>query len=265
MDYFHKYNKYKIKYLNLKNKIGGAALASTDREINELNTPFKWEDNHRSIFLNILLICAGLRKCYFYPSNLSMYYHEKYYKEVFSLIEEKLNYLLEYIDYPLEKNISLYNNRTENYVKRDGVLLKKKDIDLDYKQMGLENDDSELNEEYIGKMLGFGDCSGKENMMNGKYSHQLKYFGYGKEIDFMNFICDNSNEIIDVKKFLQFIKSNQNLTNIINENFLAVGEIHYIIKNIEPDKQFKFTLNKKSQYLGRNKETWEEEWEDEDL
>ena len=218
MDYYRKYNKYKSKYLNLKNKIGGATLVPMDRDFElidkqKLISISDWEDKHYLIFFNILLICVGIRKCYLYPSNLSIEYNKKYLDEVLSILEiRKLQYLRNNIELS-EVNIFLYDDENDKYVKKEGILLKKKDIDIDYDKMGLGEKASSINEVYIGEMLGFGQCSGQVKASN---DHELIFPGNG--MTFMQFKCEDSNNImLNLEDLWEFLKENEYLNNIITK------------------------------------------------
>lgn len=241
MDYFHKYNKYKSKYLNLKNNIGGAALVPTERDIEltdeqKLSSISEW-DEHYLIFLNILLICVGIRKCYLYPSNLSTEYNKKYLDEVLSILEiRKLQYLKNNIELS-GVNIFLYDDENDKYVKKEGILLKKKDIDIDYDKMGLGEKASTINEVYIGEMLGFDQCSGQDKASN---VHELIFPGNG--MTFMQFKCEDSNNImLNLEDFWEFLKENEYLNNIITK---------YICNN--NNLFFYYTINKTK----KNKKVW---------
>ncbi len=242
MDYFHKYNKYKNKYLNLKNNIGGAALVPTERyseltDEKKLSSISEWEDEHYLIFLNILLICVGIRNCYLYPSNLSIEYNKKYLDEVLSILEIKeLQYLKNYIELS-GVNIFLYDDENDKYVKKEGILLKKKDIDIDYDKMGLGEKASTINEVYIGEMLGFVQCSGQDKASN---VHELIFPGNG--MTFMQFKCEDSNNImLNLEDLWEFLKENEYLNNIITK---------YIYNN--NNLFFYYTINKTKE----NKKAW---------
>ena len=120
------------------------------------------------IFLNVVLICAGVRECYIYPSNPNVPFDDENVKKTFELIQQID--LPDMIDIVKSENISLYSDEKGEYTKNQGVLLKKKEIDVDYGKMGLQDLDK-MDHNYIGQMLGFGEiCSGN---FNGDYSHQL--------------------------------------------------------------------------------------------
>lgn len=239
MDYFHKYKKYKKKYSLLKfRNIGGARNISSEIYVDKtkLRSIRDWEIEDWLIFLNIVLICAGIRNCYLYPSNFSIKYNPLYINRVEKILlqTKELKSLYNEIEYTNE-NIFIYNDES-GYKKTEGILLKKKGSIIDSDKMGLGEDASKIDEKYIGEMLGFGECSGNVASDN---DHQLLFPGYNG-LSFMDFKCNTDKSIIECEQLVEFIQENQYLDYIFENN--GIYFLYIINKDKSNQQIFKYPL-----------------------
>lgn len=217
--YENKYKKYKMKYIKKKQDIINIADETID--MTKILTVRDWKDEHYLLFLNIVLIGAGIRKCYLHPGNLRIPYDKKHVDDVIDILTiDELKYLNEMIEMT-EQEMYLYDDESNEYKQTTGILLKQKGIDVNFDKMGLGFPDK-IDEKYIGEMLGFGKCSGQ---FGTTHTHELLSSHNG--ITFMSFLCDNANKMLVLDGLYDFIKSNKYLKFIFNNG----GTYFYYIIN----------------------------------
>jgi len=209
--YENKYRKYKMKYIKMKedrSNIGGGTIDKT-----KISSVRDWKDEHYLIFYNIVLIGAGIRECYLYPCNFRIPYDKKHLDEVIQILTiDELKYIYEMIEIE-EHEIYLYDDESKEYKQTRGVLLKKKGTSVNFDKMGLRHRDS-IDEKYIGKMLGFGECSGQVDASHTHLHSLLSSDG----MTFMSFYCDSANKMLVLDDLYNFIKRNKYLEFIFNNN-----------------------------------------------
>lgn len=230
MNYYLKYKKYKNKYYLLKH--GGSSPEIILRKRIE---SLEWSNAKWLVFVEAIFVLYGIREMVITPGNHMKFVNHNHVIEVFD--ELKSNNLLENLKL-IKGNIFLFNDEKDKFEFMESNVIFRESTLIDFKKIGLENTD--IDEEYIGKMLGFDDCSNKLG------NFRISVITVKKQVSVMDYLCDKDNiEKLKVKLQIlsRFIYNDDYLRNV----FSTINNTNYFfvikVENIETQEEIEILVN----------------------
>ena len=230
MNYYLKYKKYKSKYCLLK--YGGSSPEITLRKKIESQG---WSNSKWLVFVETIFVLYGIREMVITPGSHSKFVNNSDVIEVFN--ELKNNNLLENLKF-ITGDIYLFNDEKDVFEFMESNVIYRDSTEIELEKIGLYS--TNIDEEYIGKMLGFDDCSNKL----GKF--RISVITIKKQVSVMDYLCDKDN-IDKLKLKLQilskFIIEDDYLRNV----FSAINNSNYFfvikVENLETQEEKEILVN----------------------